>query len=85
MERMLTCNSYIIILVLLFCLTQVGYGQRARLYADGYGVATGGILGSSSVLNPHRAIGANSTDEPVVLSASGLGGSAKLQLKFLHF
>lgn len=72
-------------LVLLFCLTRVGYGQRARLYADGYGVATGGILGSSSVLNPHRAIGANAVDEPVVLSASGLGGSAKLQLKFLLF
>ncbi len=82
---MLTYNSYIIILVLLFCLTQVGYGQRARLYADGYGVATGGILGNSSVQNPHRAIGANATDEPVILSASGLGGSAKLQLKFLHF
>lgn len=70
---------------LLLGLVQVGYGQRARMYADGYGTATSGILGSSSVSNPHRAVGANILDEPARLSASGLGGSAKLQLKFLRF
>lgn len=74
-----------LIAVMLFGMIEVGYGQRARMYADGYGTETGGILGNSSVSNPHRVVGANAGNEPVLLSASGLGGNAKLQVKFLRF
>src|SRR5690606_14239496 len=74
-----------LLMLLLWGTLEVGYGQRARMYADWYGTYTAGILGNSTVSNSYNAVGANEANIAAVLSASGLGGSAKLQLKFLRF
>src|SRR5690606_17451737 len=59
-----------LLMLLLWGTLEVGYGQRARMYADWYGTYTAGILGNSTVSNSYNAVGANEANIAAVLSAS---------------